>query len=1709
MPTDSSEDLANLKSERRVLKSKFTKFINFIKNEQNASKYTEVRLRIQKIEGILEQFEDIQSKIDAISQDSNSDDFDSFETLYYSEMSKAHDLLNKENARPVINDSLTNSRNLNQVPQNHIRLPTIELTTFDGSYDKWLDFFNSFTSMVHNNRDLSDLQKLHYLRSCLKGEAMSIISSLECSIENYSISWELLQKRFDNKRIIIRTHVDALLEYPKLIKESAQELRKLLDLVQIHLRALKSLNEPVDSWDTLIIHLITLKLDRNTHKEWEESIVGSDMPKMKKFLLFLEQRCQILQIASINLNMHSNNAGNSVPKNKPQNTQKKQALMVAGKSNLCIICNAEHRLYKCEMFLKLSIKERVEKLKEAKVCFNCLNSGHINSECKWTGCRKCGKNHNTLLHYEGRNDNSKEGSNKEINTTTNNPTPQVCSAIMTSQVLLSTAVIKMRASDNSLKQARVLLDNGSQSNFITENFAKSLNLPTKKINLPVEGLNQIETRINQSINTQIFSKHSNYKENVEFLVIPQICNLLPNQFIDRCALTIPHNIQLADPEFYKPNHIDALLGVEIFYDLLMLGQIEIPGHKAKLHKTQLGWIISGKLGSGRKCKPSTSMLTLGTLNKNICQFWELEEIKDKTFLSEEQFEVEEHFKRTTQRDPQTGNYTVSLPFNKKVENLGESFKLVEKQFLALERRLAKNPDLKSAYVKGMQESIQLGHMVEINDDDIQKRHCFLPHHPVIKESSSSTKTRIVSNASFKTSSGISLNDCLKVGAVVQNSSFEITLKFRTHQIVLVADIEKMYKQVLLNKDDAQYQLALWRENENEIIKKFIIPVVLFGTSAAPFLATRILNQLAEDERDRFPLGSKALKEDCYVDDIMTGDDDIIKTIQLRDELINITQSAGFRLRKWISNHPEVVESLAESNENIDLLINKGIETKALGIQWNTISDEFVYKLVEKPDHKYTKRTILSIIAGLYDPIGLLGPIIVSAKIVMQQLWQCNIDWDESVPHTIYTQWQKIESQLPLLNEVKFNRKVIIKDAVRIEVHGFCDASEKAYGACIYIRSENSNGNVLTNLLCSKNRVAPLKVISLPKLELCGALLLSRLIKSILPVIKRPIDEILLWSDSTITLQWITTQPNLLKTFVANRVVEITDATKTMKWRHVSSQDNAADVLSRGQLPAEFLNNALWKSGPQWLSENRSEWPNDHRQVVPLLEMKTIVSLPAALNQNAMLYKYSNINKFTRIIAFILRFLNNASKNKVPSRGSLTITELKNALIVILKMTQRECFSEEIKQLKKEKCVHVKSDLRSLNPFLDNDGLLRVGGRLKNSSLTYSEKYPIILPKGHHVTTLIIREQHLMNLHGGTQLTLNSVRAKYWPINGKNVTKSVIRKCVTCFRANPMDQNYFMGDLPRDRVVQSRPFLNVGLDYCGPFFIKEKKFRNRGKVKTYACIFVCLATKAIHIELITDLTTEAFLGGLRRFFSRRGYSSNIYSDNATNFVGAKNELHDLNKFINETEHTEEFTNFLTNKKIQWHFSPPRSPHFGGLWEAAVKSFKSHFKKTVGDALFTYEELLTYTTEIEAILNSRPITPLSDDPNDLQALTPAHFLIGDIFTNLPDLNLRDTPTNRLSSWQHIQYVRQHFWRRWSKEYLNQLTVRSKWQFKKPDNITIGTMVLLKEDNVPPLRWPLGRITEIFPGEDGLIRVITVKTHAGTYKRSTRGVARLPIE
>ncbi|XP_033314642.1 uncharacterized protein LOC117213402 [Bombus bifarius] len=586
-----------------------------------------------------------------------------------------------------------------------------------------------------------------------------------------------------------------------------------------------------------------------------------------------------------------------------------------------------------------------------------------------------------------------------------------------------------------------------------------------------------------------------------------------------------------------------------------------------------------------------------------------------------------------------------------------------------------------------------------------------------------------------------------------------------------------------------------------------------------------------------------------------------------------------------------------------------------------------------------------------------------------------------------------------------------------------------------------------------------------------------------------ISRIVYWTDSTIVLHWIRSSSHTLKTFVANRVAEIQTKTNTSDWRHVPTDDNPADLISRGKTPKEFLCPSIWKNDPRWLLQSENYWPVwSPTPVVDLPEQKKTICLRTNISDNTLRHRYSSWPRLIRIVARCLRW-----RHKQHLSAHLTTDELTAAHNRLIKILQSSRFAPEIRILQKNRSEDVGGKLQPLNPFLDEDGLLR-------------PKHPIILPKS-PVTELIIEQEHRNNHHTGTQATLYAVRLRYWPIDGRSQVWRTLRRCVRCCRANPPPVEYLMGDLPEARITESRPFTNVGIDYCGPFYIKERRDRNRRKIKTYAAIFVCLATKAVHVELVSDLTTDAFLAALRRFISRRGYCATILTDNGTNFVGANRQLQELRTLLQSDDHQDRVQNFLADRQIQWRFNPPNSPHFGGLWEAAVKAFKRHLIRVVGTELLTFEHLNTLVIEIEAILNSRPLTPISSDPKDPPVLTPGHFLIGDTLTSLRERDFRTVPSGRLSSWQRIHQIKQHCWSRWYREYLNELTRRNKWD-KGKHNIREGTVVILREDNVPSMQWPLGRVIKIHPGADGIIRTATAQAATSILDCGVKRLVPLPI-
>lgn len=483
---------------------------------------------------------------------------------------------------------------------------------------------------------------------------------------------------------------------------------------------------------------------------------------------------------------------------------------------------------------------------------------------------------------------------------------------------------------------------------------------------------------------------------------------------------------------------------------------------------------------------------------------------------------------------------------------------------------------------------------------------------------------------------------------------------------------------------------------------------------------------------------------------------------------------------------------------------------------------------------------------------------------------------------------------------------------------------------------------------------------------------------------------------------------------------------------------------------------------------------------------------------------SSFGKLKRIMGYVLRFIKNCKGGKI--RGHLNLSEMRNATMCIIKNLQNDHFKEEIDALKNGKAVSSSSKIKSLCVFLDNNGLLRVGGRLKNSELDYDMKHQLLLPSC-AITNLIIEEAHKFGMHSGPRLTESILRKKYWLINSQSCIRKQINNCVKCARYNPKIQQQVMADLPQSRVqMAEKAFIRCAVDFAGPIKIKASKLRNAKIIKGYISIFVCMTTKALYIELVSDLTAESFIAALRRFVARRGRVTDIYSDNGTNFVRTNKILKELSE-KEEAEFELALSNESVNSEIQWHFAPPGSPTFNGLAEAAVKTTKHHLMRTIGETVMTFEELSTLLYQIEAVVNMRPICPISSDPNELSALTPAHFL-NLMPTAIPEENLEETKINWLSRWQLIQRLHQNFWSRWKNEYLNQLQKRGKWNVKKP-NVEIGELVLIKDENLPSSKWAMGRVVETHPGDDGCTRVVSVKTANSVLKRGINKLAPLPVK
>ena len=1217
---------------------------------------------------------------------------------------------------------------------------------------------------------------------------------------------------------------------------------------------------------------------------------------------------------------------------------------------------------------------------------------------------------------------------------------------------------------------------------ITQRMARILNLPTKSTSLKIAGVGNQHTQNSKASITIVCKPAHRDTPTISTTahILKTVTGYLPLEKVP--DITYNTHIPLADQGYHTPAPIDLILGSDVFGQVLDGSKFSLGRGKPIAFGTIFDFALIGpvedwhtvpanQVNSVHIMNPQSDPETPQSIAKCLERFWESEEPQPHTKISPLEEQCEEIFRTTTTREP-SGQYMVTLPFLPNAPTLGNTHAIALRRFLNLEKKLLANPPLRSKYVDFMDEYRHLGHMSLCHPSAFeQKPHFYIPHHAIVK--AGSDKLRTVFDGSCTSSNGVSLNDCLHTGPALQQDIVDIIMSFRTHPVVFSTDIRMMFRNILISPNQRHYQLILWRSSPALPLLTYALNTVTYGLRSSPYHAIRTLLQLADDEGHRYPRAAHLLRKSIFVDDILCGHNSVESAQELQNELISLLALGGFQLSKWTSNSPQLLERFPEDQCDMPKDFHLSPESnsiKVLGTQWIPQSDEFTYRISLPPITQITKRSILSTVASLYDPNGWVTPVIFRAKLLLQKLWLLKLEWDEPTPQEVHSEWQHISQDLPLLSTLRLPRHICKRGPTSTySLHGFADASEVGFGAVIYLHELDATGQVDVHLVIAKSKVAPIKNrLSIPKLELSAAALLSQLMTRVSTQLSAHIliEHHICWSDSTIVLAWLNTPPHRLQTFEANRVAKITSSTISFTWRHVPTDLNPADCASRGTSAQSLASHDLWWS-PSWLKEPFNTWPKMPpalgRHALPGLKPKSVPAHIAVPGLDLdLLTRFSSLDKLVGVTACIRRFIFNCQHSSEARRsGPMTATERRSALMFWVRSAQQNEFAEDIHRLRINKLCTVR--LQRLSPFMKDD-LLRVGGRLSHASIRYDAQHPLILPSSSPLVDLIIDHFHRIHCHPGADTLHAILRQQFWILSARRIIRHRVFKCIRCFRCRAQTEAPFMADLPADRVTPQPVFSQVTTDFAGPFLVKSSPLRNAKLMKAYFCIFVCLSTKAVHLEPVSALTTEAFFAALQRFISRRGAPVLIRSDCGTNYVGARNQLMEAQSFLRANN--DAITHTLANQHITWLLNPPKGPWFGALHEINVKSTKQLFYRVIGEQHLTFEEFATLLARIEAVLNSRPLCPLSSDPSDFEPLTAGHFIIGRPLTALPESSFDEQIIPALKRFQLVQALSQRFWALWARSYLHTLQTRSKW-FSPSSPPQVGELVLIKEDDLPPLQ------------------------------------------
>lgn len=1385
----------------------------------------------------------------------------------------------------------------------------------------------------------------------------------------------------------------------------------------------------------------------------------------------------------------------------------------------CSYCtNDQHYLNQCVNFSQLTTEQKSSWIKTNRKCWRC-GRAHQAPQCRLkTTCKKCKGRHLEVLH-----DVNARPPSDESTSAVSKPSDVFYLDRRSggSPVMLKVSKVILRNGKQSM-EAYAILDDGSECTILLATAARTLKLHGTPEDLALRTVRQ---------EVKVIQGHS-----VSFSISP-FCQP-DNVFQIRGAFTA-EPLGLAEHTYpvkalqQKYKHLKGLplRDLNRVHPVILIGsdypelitpiepvRLGPPGGPAAVN-TKLGWTLQGPTRLVQQQLQSSQCLHVSTFSpsaelfQHVERLWQLdvlpyrsEKLVTRSRQDKEAIALLEQ--KTVRVDVEgTQRYATPLLRVKNMPKLQAQKEAVHPLLRNTERRLAKDPERATAYCKEMAKLEQAGYIVKVKEEQLSSdsESWFIPHHMVTHNG----KNRIVFNCSFALD-GANLNDLLLPGPTLTSSLLGVLLRFREHSIAISSDIKGMFHQVRLLLQDRALLRFLWRDLQKDtppsIYEWQVLP---FGTTCSPCCATFALLKHVSDHSQPEEDVRVAVERCFYVDNCLRSVQTVGEAKSLVDKLQSLLANGGFQLRQWASNTPETISHLPKElrSESNELWLN-ATETDpqelALGLRWFCHFDTLGYKCRLRGHEVPTMRNIYRVLASLYDPLGFIIPFTTRAKVLVQGLWSKARDWDDpALPEDALLMWAEWQEELQQLPQISLPRCYVSpqmdKETRTRTVHIFCDASERAYGAVAYLRSEGQDGNVEMSFITARSRVAPKNQQSMPRLELCAALTGAQVAALLRRELTLPLHDVTLWSDSTTVLTWIQSESCRFKVFVGTRVAEIHELTSECYWRYVDSSNNPADDITRGKTLMEIAEDGRWKDGPSFLLQSPESWPTKPSVAVVDEEAeirKTMfcslvtTTAPLALPDPD---QFSSFRDLVHAVAF-------SRHGAAAGQSSPTAEDHRAIEMEILQRAQQYSFGEEYALLSAGKPLISTSRLLKLAPELEPaTGLIRVGGRLRRSQeLEPDTVHPVVLDPAHKITKLVVHDADEDLRHPGTERLFAELRRRFWILHGREAVKRHQQFCPECKRWRAQPRVPLMADLPEARLrLFKPPFYSTGVDCFGPFTIKV----GRRSEKRWGILFKCLTTRAVHIDVLTSLDSDAFLMALRRFIARRGKPSEILSDQGTNFKGGERELHAAFQSLHP-----DLKEQLSKHQVSFKFNPPSAPHFGGIWEREIRSVKAALYATVQPHMIPEEVLRTVLIEVEGILNSKPLGYVSSDVADADPVTPNLLLMGRLDPSLPQAVYEESELLSRKRWKHSQILADQFWTRFIRHYLPALQTRAKWHKDTPVHQT-GDIVMVVDPLLPRALWPVGRITKVLPGTDGRIRTAEVNVKDRHYLRPVARLIPLP--